>query len=111
MHRHKGGLLCVCRLQCIVVVLHSCAASPGKLNAGILQEVTLHVFAQQGPCTDVEFEALPRPQPVPLEGDIIGYRLLHIGTDWTPQVCLCQNLLHGFSLWSSVEEVESKSSL
>lgn len=51
-----------------------------------LQADPQHPPEQQGPVTDAEFEALPRPQPLPFEGDIIAYRLLHIGSDWTPQV-------------------------
>jgi hypothetical protein len=39
----------------------------------------------EGPSCDAEFEALPRLQ-LPAQGDVIGYRLLHIGADWTPQV-------------------------
>lgn len=35
-----------------------------------------------------DYNALPRPSPYPLEGDIIAYRLLHISADWTPQVAL-----------------------
>ncbi|CAK0787640.1 hypothetical protein CVIRNUC_010862 [Coccomyxa viridis] len=34
----------------------------------------------------VDYELLPRVAPYPLEGDIIAYRLLHIGADWSPQV-------------------------
>ena len=34
----------------------------------------------------VDYERMPRPSPYPLEGDIIAYRLLHIGADWSPQV-------------------------
>lgn len=46
-----------------------------------------------GPSTDAEFEALPKPQPYAIEGDFIGYRLLHIGADWTPQVShTCQHM-------------------
>ncbi|CAL8464633.1 g4168 [Coccomyxa elongata] len=39
-----------------------------------------------GPLADAEFEALPKPEPHVMEGDVIAYRLLHIGDDWTPQV-------------------------
>ena len=55
--------------------------------SGILQGMPRFLEEQRGPSTDAEFEALPRPQPVPFEGDVIGYRLLHISADWTPQVC------------------------
>ena len=34
----------------------------------------------------VDYEMMPRPSPYPLEGDLIAYRLLHIGDDWSPQV-------------------------
>ena len=34
----------------------------------------------------VDYEKMPRPSPYPLEGDLIAYRLLHIGADWSPQV-------------------------
>ncbi len=44
-----------------------------------------------GPLADVEFEALPKPEPHVIEGDVIAYRLLHIGDDWTPQVCHALN--------------------
>jgi len=36
----------------------------------------------------MDYDALPKPSLYPLEGDIIAYRLLHIGSDWTPQVIL-----------------------
>ena len=52
----------------------------------IYQEALHCPQEQQGPRTVAEFEALSRPQPVPYEGDVIGYRLLHISADWTPQV-------------------------
>jgi hypothetical protein len=41
--------------------------------------------ANGGPTEPAQFEALPRPEPRPLEGDVIAYRILHIGADWTPQ--------------------------
>lgn len=36
----------------------------------------------------MDYDALPKPSLYPLEGDIIAYCLLHIGSDWTPQVIL-----------------------
>ena len=44
-----------------------------------------------GPLANAEFEALQKPEPHVMEGDIIAYRLLHIGDDWTPQVCHALN--------------------
>lgn len=38
------------------------------------------------PVLRMDYDALPKPTPYPLEGDVIAYCLLHIGTDWTPQV-------------------------
>ena len=47
----------------------------------------------------MNYDALPKPQLYPLEGDVIAYRLLHIGADWTPQVI---HNFHGLIMLSSV---------
>lgn len=38
------------------------------------------------PATDAENIALPAVQGNPVDGDIVAYKLLEIGFDWTPQV-------------------------
>ena len=43
---------------------------------------------QSHEAASMDYDSLPRPSPYPLEGDVIAYRLLHIGADWTPQVGL-----------------------
>ena len=43
---------------------------------------------QSHQAASMNYDSLPRPLPYPLEGDVIAYRLLHIGADWTPQVNL-----------------------
>ena len=43
---------------------------------------------QSHQAASINYDSLPRPSPYPLEGDVIAYRLLHIGADWTPQVNL-----------------------
>lgn len=50
----------------------------------------------------VDYDALPKPQPYPLEGDVIAYRLLHIGADWTPQVI---HKFHGSALRTMLSSV------
>ncbi len=41
---------------------------------------------EENPEDEAYFEALPRPELQPMEGDVIAYRILHIGPDWTPEV-------------------------
>lgn len=38
------------------------------------------------PMTDAENAALPAVEGVPEAGDVVAYKLLQIGYDWTPQV-------------------------
>ena len=40
---------------------------------------------EEVPSSPAGFDALPQLQQ-PAQGVVIGYRLLHIGADWTPQV-------------------------
>ena len=70
----------------------------GLTNGGISRHVSRQApepapatqRAQQAhraePVLPMDYKALPKPSPYPLEGDVIAYRLLHIGADWTPQV-------------------------
>ena len=67
---------------------------PNGVNDGGVQQrpeqapVTQHAQQahQMRQLVPVDYDSLPKPSPYPLEGDIIAYRLLHIGADWTPQV-------------------------
>ena len=47
------------------------------------QAADVHVIV---PATDAENAALPAVQGNPADGDIVAYKLLEIGFDWTPQV-------------------------
>ena len=48
----------------------------------------MQLLQQAHEAASMDYDSLPRPSPYPLEGDVIAYRLLHIGADWTPQVGL-----------------------
>ena len=87
------------------------AAANGGYTASALEQVPRQArCAQQAQLTQqteqvhqgkkVDYEKMPRPSPYPLEGDIIAYRLLHIGSDWSPQVNFV--LLQAYSLHGSL---------
>ncbi|BDA49487.1 probable coilin at C-terminar half [Coccomyxa sp. Obi] len=61
---------------------------PARLHesAPVIQPKVQKPAVDAGPQADAEFEALQKPDPHVMEGDVIAYRLLHIGDDWTPQV-------------------------
>lgn len=66
---------------------------PARLHKSplVIQPKVQKPAVDAGPLADAEFEALQKPEPHVLEGDVIAYRLLHIGDDWTPQVCSAPN--------------------
>ena len=91
----------VSRAQKAPAVHQQAAQMPSAATVGITSSQKSQQRPGQGPVREraqpppqvehrlrVDYDALPKPQPYPLEGDVIAYRLLHIGADWTPQVIL-----------------------
>ena len=65
-------------------------AKPGSSDQGAgskqplpQQAASAHVAL---PMTDAENAALPAVEGLPVTGDLVAYKLLEIGFDWTPQV-------------------------
>ena len=79
---HKTDSLQICDVQ---------AEAKHQEEVGRGQEGVDEVMEEE----EIDFEGLLRPEPWPVQGDIIAYRLLHIGADWTPQVSgLLSALIH-----------------
>jgi hypothetical protein len=59
---------------------------PSRSVQQVLQVQHMQQPQQSHQAASIDYDLLPRPSPYPLEGDVIAYRLLHVGADWTPQV-------------------------
>lgn len=81
--QHKAGATCIGPHT----ATKATAASPR--NAQGLCNGVESSAGPKVPSTDAEVRKLPMLTGEPVEGDIVSYKLLEIGEDWSPQVCYC----------------------